>query len=149
MKVILSADVKGTGKKGQVVEVSDGYAQNFLLRRKLAVPATAQALNDIKNKQAAADYRAQQEKEAAQATADKINEKTVSITAKAGANGKLFGSITNKEVAETIDRVFGTSLDKKKVSLDAEIKGFGTFTAEIRLHPGIVAKVYVNVHEEA
>lgn len=148
MKVILKEDVKGSGKKGQVVEVSDGYAQNFLLRRGLAVQATAQALNDAKNKQAAAEHRAELERQAAQKTAETIHEKTVSITAKAGANGKLFGSITSKEVADTISAAFGVQVDKKKISLQSEIKSFGTFTADVRLLAGVTARVYVNVHEE-
>lgn len=147
MKVVLKEDVKGSGKKGQVVEVSDGYAQNFLLRRGLAVQATAQALNDIKNQQAAAQRRAELERQAAQEAAAVINEKTVSITAKAGANGKLFGSITSKEVADTIAQAFGVQIDKKKISLESEIKGFGTFTADVRFLAGVTAKVYVNVHE--
>ena len=148
MKVVLKADVHGSGKKGDVVNVADGYARNFLIKKGLAVEASAQALNDIKNAKLAQEHHQQELHDAAEATAKKLNEKTVKLTAKAGAGGKLFGSITAKEIAAEIEKVYGEKVDKKKMSLESEIKGFGTFTAEIKLHPGISAKVYVVVSEE-
>lgn len=148
MKVVLKQDVRGTGKKGDIVNVADGYARNFLIVRGLAVEASAQALNDIKNARLAQEHHAQQLREQAEDTAKKLNEKTIRITAKAGQGGKLFGSITSKEIASEIEKAFGESVDKKKISLENDIKGFGTFTAEIKLHPGVSAKVYVVVSEE-
>ena len=148
MKVILKEDVKGTGKKGELHEVADGYAKNFLLKRGLAIQANAQAMNELKNKQAADQYRIEQEKKAAAQTAEKINGKTVRITAKAGANGKLFGSVTAKEVGEAIAKQFDVTLDKKKITLNGDIKSFGTYQAEIKLYAGIGASMYVAVSEE-
>ena len=148
MKVILTQDVKGSGKKGELVNVSDGYANNFLLKRGMAVPATAQALNELKNREAAQAHRLAEEKKAAEAAARQLDGKTVKLTAKAGAGGKLFGSVSTKEIAEAIQRELGVELDKRKISLDAEIKAFGTYTAEIRLYNGVSAKTYVVVGEE-
>ncbi len=147
MQVILTQDVKGTGKKGQLCKVADGYARNFLLAKGLAVEATSGALNEMKTKQAAKDHKAEVERQAAQDMADKLNEKTVKMTAKAGTGGKLFGAVTAKEVAEVIAKTYGVEVDKRKVTLD-DIKTYGTFTAEVRLHPGITAKVFVVVGEE-
>lgn len=147
MKVVLKADVKGTGKKGDVVNVADGYARNFLLAKGLAIQASEQALNDIKNVKLAQEHHAKELKEAAEKAALKINEKSVQITAKAGQGGKLFGSITAKEIAAEIEKIYGEHIDKKKINLASEIKSFGTFTAEIKLHPGVAAKVYVVVSE--
>ena len=148
MQLILKADVKGTGKKGELVTVSDGYGRNFLLPKGLAMEANAQAMGELKAKQAAAEHKAAVEKQAAQDLAAQLNEKTVRITAKAGANGKLFGSVTAKEIAEAIEKAFSCTIDKRKVSLENEIKAFGTFTAQVKLHPGITAQVYVLVGEE-
>jgi len=148
MQVILKEDVQGTGKKGELVKVSDGYAKNFLIKKGLAAPATPQALNEMKTKQAAQDYKVQQEKDAANKTAAEIGEKTVKVTAKAGENGKLFGSVTAKEVADALKTQLGVAVEKRKVALEGEIKSFGTYTAEVKLHPGISAKVFVVVGEE-
>jgi len=148
MKVILNADVKGTGKKGQLVDVADGYANNFLLRRKLAVPANAQALNEMRNRDASQAFKIAQEKKAAEEAAAAVNGKTVKISAKAGAGGKLFGSVTVKEISEAISAQCGTDVDKRKISIDNEIKAFGTYTAELKLYAGVLAKVYVVVGEE-
>ena len=148
MKVILKQDVKGSGKKGQMVEVSDGYANNFLLKKGLAVKATAQAVNEMKNRDAATAYRLAEDLKAAQAAAATIDGKTVKLTAKAGAAGKLFGSVTAKEVAEAVQKELGVELEKRKINLDADIKAFGTYTAEVRLYQGVTAKVYVMVGEE-
>lgn len=148
MKVILKQDVKGSGKKGQMIEVSDGYANNFLLKKGLAVKATAQAVNDMKNRDAATAHRLAEELKAAQASAAAIEGKTVKLTAKAGAGGKIFGSVTAKEIAEVIQKELGVGLEKRKISLDADIKAFGTYTAEVKLYQGVSAKVYVVVGEE-
>ena len=148
MKVILTQDVKGSGKKGELVNVSDGYANNFLFKKGMAVPATAQALNELKNREAAKAHRLAEEKKAAEEAARQLDGKTVKLTAKGGAGGKLFGSVSTKEIAEAIQRELGVELDKRKTSLDAEIKAFGTYTAEIRLYAGVTAKTYVVVGEE-
>lgn len=148
MKVILKADVKGSGKAGQLVEVSDGYARNFLLAKGLAVEATASAVNDMKNKEQAKKHKEETELAAAKETAKKIDGKTVELFAKGGTAGRLFGSITAKEIAEAINAKFGTAIDKKKISLDCDIKTFGTYNAEIRLINGVTAKCSVNVREK-
>lgn len=148
MKVILTQDVKGSGRKGELVNVSDGYANNFLLPRKLAVPATPQALNELKNREAAAARRLAEEKKAAEAAAKELDGKTVKIAARGGAGGKLFGSVSTKEIAEAVQKELGVELDKRKISLDAEIKAFGTYNAEIKLYAGVSAKVYVVVSEQ-
>ena len=148
MKVILKADVKGTGKAGQMVEVSDGYARNFLLTKGLAVEATSMAVNDMKNKEQAKKHKEETELAAAKETAKKIDGKTVELFAKGGTAGRLFGSITSKEVTEAVNAKFGTKIDKKKVTLDSDIKTFGTYNAEIKLHNGVVAKCSVSVKEK-
>jgi len=148
MKVILLQDVKGTGKKDDVVNVSDGYARNFLLPKKLAAEASASAMNDIKNRERAKEHRIQEEKKAAQALADKLNGTTVKLFAKAGNSGKLFGSITAKEVAELISKQAGVEIDKRKVSLNGDIKSFGTYECEVKLYTGISAKMFVLVGSE-
>lgn len=148
MKVVLKADIKGTGKKGDIVNVADGYGRNYLLARGLAVEANAKALNDIKNIRLAQEHHAQEQLDAAKAAAAKMDGKTIRLTARAGQGGKLFGSVTSKEIAAEIESKFGETVDKKKIVLESEIKSFGTFTAEIKLHPGVTAKVYVAVSEE-
>lgn len=148
MKVILKADVKGTGKAGQLVEVSDGYARNFLLGKGLAVEATATAVNDMKNKEQAKKHREAVELAAAQETAKKLDGKTIDLIAKGGTAGRLFGSITSKEISEAINAKYGISIDKKKITLDSDIKTFGTYNAEIRLYNGVSAKFLVNVKEK-
>ena len=144
MKVILTQDVKSLGKKGELVNASDGYARNFLFPRKLAVEANAQAMNELKNRESAEKYRLETELKNAKEVAAKIN---VKLTAKAGQGGKIFGSVTAKEVAESISRQFGVSVDKRKVSME-DIKSFGTFSAEVKVYNGVNATVYVSVGEE-
>ena len=140
MKVILTQDVKGSGKKGELVKVSDGYARNFLLPKGLAIEASAQALGEMKARQASVEHKAQE-------MAGKIGGKTVKIAAKAGANGKLFGSVTSKEISEELSRQFGAQIDKRKIVMDSDIKAFGSYTVQVKLHPGIAADVYVVVGE--
>lgn len=147
MKVILKQDVKGSGKKGEIINVSDGYARNFLFPRKLAVEANAQAMNELKNRESAEKFRLETELKNAKEMAAKINGKTVKLTAKAGQGGRLFGSVTAKEVAEQIKTQFDVEIDRRKISM-ADIKSFGTFNAEIKIYNGVNASVYVMVGEE-
>ena len=146
MKVILLQDVKGQGKKGQVVNVSDGYARNFLFPKKLAVEADNTAMNELKNREAAAAHHKQEEINAANNTAKQLSGKSVTIKAKASSNGKLFGSVTSKEIAAEIKKSLGIEIDRKKMSV-ADIKNFGEYTAEIKLYTGITAKITVKVTE--
>lgn len=146
MKVLLKQDVKGQGKAGQIVNVSDGYARNFLFPRQLAVAADAQAMNEVRSKEEAARYHAKVEKEEASKTADLLKDKILEIKAKAGSAGRLFGSVTTKEVAQELDKQFGVKIDKRKISMD-DIKAFGSYTAELKLPQGVVATVTVKVTE--
>ncbi len=146
MKVVLKQDVKGQGKKGQLVNVSDGYARNFLLPRGLAIEADAQAMNDLKNKEEAARFHVEQDKKNASDTAKVLEGKTLKMTAKAGQGGRLFGSVTTKEVAEALKNQFQVEVDKRKIAM-ADIKAFGSYEAEIKLYQGISAKITVMVSE--
>lgn len=146
MKVILLQDVKGLGKKGELCNASDGYARNFLFPKKLAVEADNTALNDLKNRESAAAHHKQEEIDAATETAKKLDGKSVKIFAKAGSNGKLFGSVTSKEIAAEIKKTLGIEIDRKKMNV-ADIKNFGEYTAEIKLYKGINAKITVVVTE--
>ena len=148
MKVILKEDVKGSGKKGDLVNVADGYAKNFLIRRGLAIEASTQAINEKKTREAAAAHHAQVALEEAQAVAARLSGKTVKVSARAGENGKLFGKVTSKEIAAAVEKEFSLEVNKKKISLEAEIRAFGTYPFEIKLHPGVTAKLYVSVIEE-
>lgn len=146
MKVILTQDVKGSGKKGELINAADGYARNFLLPKGLAIEANNQAIGELKAKEASKQHKIQVEKEAAMETAKRLEGKIVSLTAKAGAGGKLFGSVTTKEIADAIKKQYGAEVDKKKINVN-EIKAFGTYTAEVKLYTGIAAKMTVEVGE--
>lgn len=146
MKVILKADVKGQGKAGQIVNVSDGYARNFLFPKGLAVEANASSMGELNSKNAAAAHHIEEEKQAARNTAAKIEGKTVVVKAKAGAGGKLFGSVTSKEVAEEVKKQLGVEIDRRKLNMN-DIKSFGDFPAEVKLYNGITAKLTVKVNE--
>jgi len=148
MKVVLLADVKGSGKKGELVTVSDGYARNFLFPRNLAKEANAQAMNELRNHEEAVRFKIETEKNNAQKAADTINGKTVKMTAKAGQGGRLFGAVTAKEIAEELKRSFGVEIDKRKILLDNDIKAFGTYECEVKLYNGITAKIFVMVSEQ-
>jgi len=148
MKVVLLEDLKGTGKKGDLVNVSDGYARNFLFPRKLAKEANAQAMNELKNAAEAKAFKIQSEIDAAKQTAEKINEKSVKLYAKAGQGVKIFGSVTAKEIAEELKKAYKVDIDKRKIALDADIKAFGTYECEIKLYNGITAKVFAVVGEK-
>lgn len=146
MKVVLKQDVKGLGKKGELVTASDGYARNFLFPKNLAVEANAQNMTELKNREQAAKYKIDTETAEAKKNAERISGKTITITAKAGQNGKLFGSVTAKEIAEKIEKDFGIKTDKRKISVE-DIKQFGTYEFEIKLYTGVSAKLFVRVGE--
>ena len=144
MKVILLQDVKKMGKKGDVIEASDGYARNYLFPRKLAEEATANALHVVKKKKENERKKKLAELEAAQKLAAELKGKEVTINAKAGDNGRLFGAITNKDVAEAINSEFNLSIDKKKVVVNT-IKVAGTYEVEVKLYPEVSTKMKVNI----
>nr|WP_325220864.1 50S ribosomal protein L9 [uncultured Oscillibacter sp.] len=148
MKVILQQDVKGQGKKGQMVEVSEGYARNFLLPRKMAVPATADAINTMNLKEKAKKAEEARQKALAEETAEKLKECMVKLTARAGAGGKLFGAVTTKEISEGLQKQFGIDIPKQKLVLEEPIKAFGNYEVKARLGFEVVATVYVSVFEE-
>ncbi|NCC07772.1 MAG: 50S ribosomal protein L9 [Clostridia bacterium] len=147
MKVVLKQDVKTIGKKDELHEVSDGYARNYLFPRKLAVAADSTAINEVKNKDAAAEYHAEQQLDAAKALAAKINKKTIVIKAKAGSAGRLFGSVTGKDIAAEISKTTGADVDKRKIVLAEEIKAFGSYEVDVKIYPQVTAKVTVKVEE--
>ena len=147
MKVILTQDIKGQGKKGQLVEVSDGYARNYLMPRGLAQEATKENLNVMHGKQEAEAYKKQMALDDAKELAKKLGELTVEIKAKSGENGKLFGSVTSKEIVEELLGAHHIKIDKKKLVLPDGIKTLGTTEVEIKLHPGVSAKLKVSVTE--
>ncbi|MDE5983705.1 MAG: 50S ribosomal protein L9 [Eubacterium sp.] len=146
MKVILKQDVKSLGKKGDLVNASDGYARNFLFPKGLAIEANASAMNEFNNKESAKKFHKAEEIKAAQAVADKLEGKTFALKAKAGANGKLFGSVTSKDVAAKIKQDLNVDIDKRKIVME-DMKAFGTVQAEVKVYQGISAKVFVQVSE--
>lgn len=146
MEVILNQDVKSLGKKGEKVTVAEGYARNFLFPRKLAVEVSAQSITELKNREASNQHKIDTEIANAKASASKLNGKELKIVAKAGANGKLFGSVTSKEVALEIKKQLGVEVDKRKVVM-SDIKSFGSAEAEVKLYQGISAKITVVVGE--
>ncbi len=148
MKIILLQDVKTLGKKGQVVEVSDGYARNAILPKKLGVEATPKNLNDLKLQNQHADKVAAENLEAAKELAVVVEKQKVVIKTKVGADGRLFGSVSTKEIAEATKAQTGLDLDKKKMSLDVPVKALGTYEVVVKLHPQVTAKLNVQVVEE-
>ncbi len=147
MKVILKDDVKGLGKKGELVNASDGYARNFLFPKGLAVEANAQNVTEKNNADASKQFKYDTDKANAQAAADKINGKTLAMKAKAGKGGKLFGSVTVKEIAGKIKEDYKIDVDKRKITAP-EIKAFGTYNATVKLFEGVKAEIKVQVTEE-
>ena len=145
MKVILKQDIKGVGKKDQVIEAADGYARNYLFPKNLAVPADVGNMNNLKSKKTSADYRRKEDHKEAEEIAEKLRKVTVKITVKAGENGKLFGAVTSKEIAEAIKKDFGIDIDKKKIILPESIKVAGVTRVEIKLNEGVIATVTVMV----
>ena len=145
MKVILLADVKGQGKKDQVIDVSDGYARNFLLPKKLAVMADSKALNEVKNKEASKQHKIDVERANAEQIAKKLETIVVRMVYAAGPDKRLYGSVTSKEIAEYLKRDFGIEIDKRKISLKDPIKSFGTFKVDVKLFADINGKITVEV----
>ena len=148
MKVILQQDVKGQGKKGQLVEVSEGYARNFLLPKKLAIPATTDAINTMNLKEKARRAEESRQREEALANAAKLKECTVRIAAKAGTGGRLFGAVTTKEISDGLSKQFGLDIPKQKLVLDDPIKAYGTYQVKAKLGFEVTATVHVAVYEE-
>ena len=147
MKVILLQDVKGKGKKGQMLEVSDGYARTYMLPRKMAIEATADAVNTMRMNDQATQERIAREKAEAMETAKKLREMTVTVTAKGGGNGRLFGSITNQEIADALKAKTGIALDKRKIVIADAIKNVGTYTVTCKLGYEITAPLTVKIEE--
>lgn len=147
MQVILTADVKGQGKKDQIINVSDGYARNFLFPKGLAVPADKKALNDIKNREAARQHRIETERAEAQAAAAKLSGVLVRIKMGAGADGRLYGSVTAKDIAEALERDCGISVDRRKITIGEPIKAYGSYTLDIRLYPEVNGTINLLVCE--
>ena len=147
MKVILLQDVKGKGKKGQLLEVSDGYARNFMLPRKIAIEATADAVNTMRMNDKATQERIAREKAEAMETAKKLRELTVTVTAKGGGNGRLFGSVTNQEIADALKAKAGIVLDKRKIVIADAIRNVGTYTVTCKLGYEISAPLTVRIEE--
>ena len=145
MKVILCADVKGQGKKDQVVEVSDGYARNFLFPKKLAIPADAKGLNEVKNKEASKQHKIDVERQNAIETAKKLESVKVVFEYAAGPDKKLYGSVTSKDIAEALKKDHGIDIDKRKITLSENIKSFGNFTADVKLFTDVVGKINILV----
>ena len=145
MKVLLLQDVKGQGKKDQIIDVSDGYARNFLFPKKLAVVADNKAINEVKNKEASKQYKIETEKANARATAAKLSEVVVKISVNAGADGRLYGSITSKDIAEALAKQHGITIDKRKIVMPEPIKAYGTYNYDVRLYTEITGKVKVTV----
>ena len=148
MKVVFLADVKGQGKKDQIKEVSDGYARNFLLPKKLAVPADAKMMNEIKNKEASKQHKIDVERAEAKATADKLAKVTVKLTAQAGGDGKLYGSVTAKDIAEALEKQFGIVVDKRKITLPDPIRAYGVYALDVKLYTDVSGKINVSVSDK-
>ena len=146
MKVILLCDVKGQGKKDQIVNVSDGYARNFLFPQKKAIPADSKATSELKSKEEAKQYRINEDRKAAQALADRIKEVSVDIVMGHGQDGRLYGSVTSKDIATELSKILGVEIDKRKINMKDAIKAYGNFDVEIKLLQDISAKFVVKVH---
>ncbi|MBQ4108044.1 MAG: 50S ribosomal protein L9 [Clostridia bacterium] len=148
MKVVLLQDVKAQGKKNDIVEVSEGYARNFLFPKKLAIPADAKAINDIKNKKSSEAHKIEVEKAAARELATKLEGITVKLTVEGGSEGRLYGAVTAKDIAEALKSQFGIEIDKRKIMLDAPIKAYGTYKIDAKLYQEVSGKVTVSVLEK-
>lgn len=147
MKIILLQDVKKLGKKGDIIEASDGYAKNYIIPQKLGVPADAKGLNDLKVEKHKADKKAQELLDAATALSSQLDGKKVSVKMKAGEGGRVFGSVSTKEIAAAVQEQLGVTVDKKKMQLSDPIKSFGTTEVPIKLHPQVTATIKVHVEE--
>lgn len=148
MKVILIKDVKSQGKKGDLINVSDGYGRNYLIPQKLAIEADNSAINDLKNKQAAKQFKIDEQKKEALALAEKISSSQVVIRASSGAEGKMYGSVTNADIADALKAQCNIEIDKKKIELSETIKTFGTYTVNAKLYTDISAKINLVVTQK-
>lgn len=146
MKVVLLCDVKGQGKKDQIVEVSDGYARNFLFPQKKAIPADAKATSELKSKEEAKQFKINEDRKAAQALADRINGLKVEIVMGHGADGRLYGSVTAKDIADELKKLLSIDVDKRKIQLKENIKAYGVYSVELKIMADISAKFTVAVH---
>ncbi len=147
MKIILLEDVKSLGKKGQILEVNDGYARNCIIPKKLGLEATPANLNNLKLQKANEEKLAKERLEEAKKTALELSKLTVRVNMKGGEGGRVFGSVSSKEIAEEAKKQFGVEIDKKKIVLEDSIKSFGTFEFTVKLHPEVTAKMRVKVEE--
>ncbi|MBR5896287.1 MAG: 50S ribosomal protein L9 [Lachnospiraceae bacterium] len=147
MKVILLEDVKTLGKKGQIVDVNDGYARNFILKKKLGLEATSTNLNNLKLQKANDEKIAKEILEKAKEFGEELSKLTVVVKMKAGEGGRVFGSVSSKEIAEEAKKQFGVEIDKKKIVMEEAIKSFGAFELPVKLHPEVTAKLRVKVEE--
>ena len=148
MKVILKADIKGVGKKDQIINASDGYARNFLFPKNLAVEANAENMSKLKAKQNSNAFKKSQEREEAEKIADKLSKIQLRIKVKSGANGKIFGGVSSKEIAENLEKQYQIKVDKKKIDLKETIKTLGIITVDIKLFEGVIGKVKVDIISE-
>ncbi|MBQ4121145.1 MAG: 50S ribosomal protein L9 [Clostridia bacterium] len=148
MKVILTQDVKAQGKKGDLIDVSEGYARNFLFPKKLAEPASAKAMNELKKREEAHKYKIDTETAEAKDIAEKLSKVTVTIALTAGNDGRPYGSVTSKEIAENLEKIHGIVLDKRKIVLDKPIRTFGQYTLDAKLYTGVVGKINLIVTEK-
>ena len=145
MKVVLLADVKGQGKKNDVINVSDGYARNFLFPRKLAIEADAKVMNEIRGREESIKHKIEVETAEAKALAAKLDTLLVKITASSGADGRLYGSITSKDIAEKLEKEYGIQVDKRKIQLAEPIRAYGKYDLDVKLYTDIVGKIHVLV----
>ena len=148
MKVILLDNIKGVGKKDEVINASDGYARNFLFPKKLAVEANAENMSKLKNKQDSVQHKKDVEKDKAEEIAKKLKDITVNIKVKAGDNGRIFGGVTSKEISENLKNQYKIEVDKKKIEVKETIKNLGRFNINIKLYEGVNAKLNVNITAE-
>lgn len=148
MKVILLTDVKGVGKRGDIINASDGHARNYLIPRKLAVPADKQNLNELSAKKSSEAHKKDLERKEAERIKGKLEKETLNLKVKAGENGKTFGSITSKEISEGIEKEFKEVVDKKKIAIKEQIKQVGIYTVDLKLFEGVVCKLKINVMPE-
>lgn len=148
MKVILKTDIKGVGKKDQIINASDGYARNFLFPKNLAVEANAENMSKLKAKQNSNAFKKSQEREEAEKIADKLSKIQLRIKVKSGANGKIFGGVSSKEIAENLEKQYQIKVDKKKIDLKETIKTLGMITVDIKLFEGVIGKVKVDIISE-
>lgn len=147
MKVILLANVKGLGKKDEMVEAAEGYARNYLLPHKLAILADNKAQNELKGKEASRQYKIEEETKAAKELAEKLSGITVKIRSSSGADGRLYGAVTAKDIAEALEKDFGIRVDKRKLDLADSIKNYGTYSVTVKLYTDVTGKFSVVVHE--